>query len=334
MSGRKSGRKGPGRAVVMAAMAVCLLIAGAVGAMGATAPGGWKAAVRSVACVQGPTVLLGEIADPVQGADQRTWQTLSQIRLWKASDKRGRPVSIDRERLAKVLRYYMGDQVSHLVLPMQLTVQTGGKVLTGNQLRSEVVAFLTPRSRGMGDEVQMKDLDLPDYYFFDNVTDKLTIEVTGDVHPGRNVIRMRTVDRQGKVVGGKAGTVFLNVWKAVPVAATPLNRGERVTRDRVGFRRVNLAYRPDVWDGSGGPWRMVRTLGRGQPFTMSHLEPVPIIEKGERIDLVYRGSRVQLTMKVEALEDAAMGQQVQVRNLQSKKTVLATVVGDDLVMVR
>ncbi|MDD3312327.1 flagellar basal body P-ring formation chaperone FlgA [Pseudodesulfovibrio sp.] len=334
MPSGKSGRKGPVRAVVMAAMAVCLLVAGTVAAMGASVPDGWKAAVRSVACVQGPTVLLGEIADPVQGADQRTWRTLSQIALWKASDKRGHPVSIDRDRLAKVLRHYMGDEASHLVLPMQLTVQTGGKVLNANQLRSEVVEFLTPRSRGLGDQVEMKDLDLPDHYFFDNVTDTLTIEVNGDVRPGRNTIRLRTVNSQGKVVAGKAGTVFLNVWKAVPVAAAPLNRGERVTRDKVGFRRVNLAYNPGLWDGVGGPWRMVRTLGRGQPFMLSHLEPVPVIEKGERVDLVYRGKRVQLTMKVEALEDASMGQQIQVRNLQSKKTVVATVVGDDLVMVR
>ena len=52
------------------------------------------------------------------------------------------------------------------------------------------------------------------------------------------------------------------------------------------------------------------------------------------MDLVYRGKRVQLTIKVEALGEASMGQQVAVKNLQSKKTVLATVIGDDLVMVR
>ncbi|WP_419787601.1 flagellar basal body P-ring formation chaperone FlgA [Pseudodesulfovibrio sp.] len=334
MSGRENGRMGSYRLTIMVVLAVCLFISGTVAATRAATSGNWTAAVRSEACVQGPTVLLGEIADPVKGVDSRTWQTLSQIQLWKASGKPGRPVTIDRDRLAKVLRHYMGDQVRHLVLPLQFTVQTGGKVLTGNELRQRVVEFLTPRAKGLGGQIEMKDLDLPMYYFFDHVTDKLILETSGDVKPGRNTIRMRSVDRQGRGAGSKSGSVFLNVWKAVPVASTPLNRGDRVTKDKINFRRVNIAYSRDLWDGTGGPWRMVRTLGRGQPFTLSHLESVPLIEKGERVELVYRGKRIQLTMKVEALQDAALGQQVQVLNMQSKKKVMATVVGDDLVMVR
>ncbi|MEF2231365.1 MAG: flagellar basal body P-ring formation chaperone FlgA [Pseudodesulfovibrio sp.] len=334
MSGTESRDKRKGGVIAMAVMLACLLVLATAGSISAASGKDWRLVVRTVACVKGPMVLLGEIADPVDDLDARTWQSLAQVPLWQASDKPGRPVTIDRDRLDKVLRHYLGDKVSNLVLPMQFTVQTGGKVLDANQLRSQVVAFLTPRAKDLGGEVDLKELDLPDYYFFDSVTDSFVIELNGDIRPGRNQIRLRTVNGDGKVVAGKAGTVFINVWKAVPVAATPLNRGERVTRDKVGFKRVNLAYRIDLWDGTGGPWRMVRTLGRGQPFTLSHLESVPLIEKGERVNLVYRGSRIQLTVKVEALDDAVLGQQVPVLNLQSKKTVLATVVGDNTVMVR
>ena len=334
MSSTECRRWKTGGIAVVAATLACLLVLAAGAGIGAASSGGWRVMVRSVACVKGPTVLLGEIADPVDGLDARTWKSLASMPLWQASDKPGRPVTIDRERLAKVLHHYMGDQTANVILPMQFTVQTGGRVIDANDLRNRVVAFLTPRAEAMGGDIDFKDLDLPDYYFFDSAADKLTIELNGGIRPGRNQIQLRTVNPDGKVVAGKAGTVFINVWKAVPVAATPLNRGDRVTRDRVGFKRVNLAYRNDLWDGKGGPWRMVRTLGRGQPFTMSHLESVPLIEKGERVDLIYRGKRIQLTMKVEALGDASLGQQVPVLNLQSKKTVLATVVGDDQVMVR
>jgi len=328
-------RKRMGGIATMVTMMACLFVLVASGTISAASGGGdWRLVVRSVACVKGPTVLLGEIADSVDKLDARTWQSLAQMPLWRAAEKTGHPVTIDRERLAKVLRHYMGEKVSNLILPMQFTVQTGGRVIDANDLRTQVVAFLTPRAESMGGEITFKDLDLPDYYFFDSATDRLTIDLSGDIHPGRNQIQLRTVNSDGKIVAGKAGTVFIDVWKAMPVAATPLNRGERVTRDKVGFKRVNLAYRSDLWDGTGGPWRMVRTLGRGQPFTRSHLEPVPLIEKGERVDLVYRGNRIQLTLKVEALDDASLGQQVPVLNLQSKKTVLATVVGDNTVMVR
>lgn len=336
MPGMRIKSKGRVRGIVYVATLACLLIMGIASVTNAASGSkdGWRLMVRSAACVQGPTVLLGEIADPVQGVDQRTWETISRIKLWKASKKPGRPVVITREKLSKVLRYYMGENVDRLVLPPQLTVQTGGKVILGQDLRERVVAFLTPRARDLGGEIELKDLDLPSQYFFRNVTDKLVIGLHGDIRPGRNQIKLRSENTQGRVVSGKAGTVFINVWKAVPVAAKPLNRFERVSKDKIGFRRVNLAYRPNLWDGTGGPWRMVRTLGRGQPFTLSHLEQIPLIEKGERVSLIFRGKRIQLSIKAEALGEASMGQQVAVRNLQSKKTVLATVIGDNLVMVR
>lgn len=319
---------------VMTLMTV--LIVGSATFAGAASGNGqdWRLMVKSAACVQGPRVLLGEIADPLPGVDARTWATLSKYALWKASDKRGRPVTVSRDKLYEVLKHYMGTMVNNLVLPSQLTVQTGGKVINAEELKSRVVAFLTPRAKDLGGEVVFKDLNLPMHFFFDNDYDKLSINLTDTLKPGRNQIQLKAVSSEGKVLSSKAGTVFLNVWKTVPVAAKPLNRNERVTKDKISFMRVNLAYKPDLWDGRGGPWRMTRTLGRGQAFTASHLEPVPLIERGEKVMLVYKNDRIQLSIKAEALGEAGMGQQVAVRNLQSKRTVRGTVVGDDMVLVR
>jgi len=324
------------RTVLCALTLALVLVLGSATFIGASSHAGnnWRLLVKSAACVQGPDVLLGEIADPMPGVDARTWKTLSKVKLWKASNKPGRPVSADRAKLKKILKYYMGEMADNLVLPSQLTVQTGGAVLTGEELRARVVAFLTPRAKDLGGEVEFKNLKLPMHYFFKNQYDELVIGLGSDIRPGRNQVKLKVKSPDGKVLSSKAGTVFINVWKAVPVAAKPLNRFERVTRENVTFMRVNLAYKPNLWDGTGGPWRMARTLGRGQPFTKAHLEQIPLIEKGERVTLVYKNKRVQLSIKAEALSEASMGQQVSVRNLQSKKTVLATVVADDTVLVR
>jgi flagella basal body P-ring formation protein FlgA len=228
----------------------------------------------------------------------------------------------------------MGEMTANLILPSQLTVQTGGSVVDSEELRQRVVAFLTPRAQSMGGEISMRELKLPMYYFFDNAYDKLSVELDDAIRPGRNQIRLKGVSSDGKMLSSKAGSVFIDVWKTVPAAGKPMNRNERVTRDNVTFVRVNLAYKDNLWDGTGGPWRMVRPLGRGQPFTMSHIEHVPVIEKGERVVLVYKNSRIQVSIRAEALGEAGIGQQVSVRNLQSNKVVLATVVNDDTVMVR
>ncbi|NDV17841.1 flagellar basal body P-ring formation protein FlgA [Pseudodesulfovibrio sp. JC047] len=315
-------------------MILAVMVVGAPGVTGAEDGSAWQALVRSAACVKGPDVLLGEIADPVNDMALSQWKTLAQIKLWKASTHQGRPVTVARSKLKKVLHHYIGDLVDNLVLPSQLTVQTGGQVICQDELKERVVAFLTPRAKDLGGEVDFKNLQMPRHIFFPNHYDSLSISMRDDLKPGRNTLKLYGVTPDGKVLLRKSCVVFANVWKAVPVAAQPLNRFERLTRDKVSFQRVNLAYKRDVWDGTGGPWRMARTLGRGQPFTLSHLELVPLIEKGEHVHLMFRGKRVQLTIKAEALGEAGMGQQVLVRNLQSKKKVLATVIGDDTVLVR
>lgn len=295
---------------------------------------GWQAMIRSEACVKGPDVLLGEIADPVNSIAQSQWKTLSGVKLWKAATRIGRPVTIDRDKLRKVLKHYLGDMADNLVLPSQMTVQTGGRVISGEDLKARVVAFLTPRAKALGGEVEFKNLQLPMHIFFPNSYDKLSISAAKDLKPGHNQVKLNGVTPDGRILSRRAGSVFLNVWKAVPVAAKPMNRFERVRREIVTFRRVNLAHKPEVWDGTGGPWRMTRTLGRGQVFTRSHLELIPLIEKGEMVHLKFLGHKVQLTIKVESQGEGGMGQQVVVKNLQSNKKILATVISDDTVVVR
>jgi flagella basal body P-ring formation protein FlgA len=324
--------KGAVRYALAAGLAVILLSVPVL--TGAAKGDRWKGLVRNVACVKGPDVLLGEIADPVDGAARRQWPTLSGIKLWKASERKGHVVTVPREKLSKVLKYYMGDAADNLALPSQLTVQTGGRVIDADELKARIVAFLTPRAKDLGGDVSFKNIQMPNYVFFPNDYDKLVISMRDDLAPGRNEIALSGLTPDGKVVSHRSAVVFADVWKAVPVAARPLNRLERVTRDKVTFRRMNMAYNHDVWDGTGGPWRMARTLGRGQVFTMSHLEPVPLIERGEMVNLVYNGHQIRLSIKAEALGEAGVGQQVEVRNTQSNKIILATVVDGETVVVR
>jgi flagella basal body P-ring formation protein FlgA len=52
------------------------------------------------------------------------------------------------------------------------------------------------------------------------------------------------------------------------------------------------------------------------------------------VTLVYNGDRVRLSIKAEALGEGGAGQLVQVRNVQSNKVIMATVVDSDTVVVR
>ncbi|WP_316901266.1 flagellar basal body P-ring formation chaperone FlgA [Pseudodesulfovibrio indicus] len=325
-----------GKTALRAGLALCLglvVLASPVGT-GAAKGGKWQALVRDAVCVKGPDVLLGEIADPVDATARSQWKSLAGIKLWQASDRPGHVVNVNRDKLEKVLRYYLGEMAGNLVLPNQMAVQTGGKVINDAELKERLVAFLTPRGKDLGGDVEFKNLQMPGHIFLQSPLDKLVISMNSDLEPGRNEIVLSGIGPDGRVLSRRSAVVFVDVWKTVPVAAKPLNRMERLTKDKVSFRRVNLAYKPEVWDGTGGPWRMARTLGRGQVFTMSHLEQVPLIEKGEMVTLVYNGNRVRLSIKAEALGEGGAGQLVQVRNVQSNKVIMATVVDSDTVVVR
>lgn len=326
----KHGMFGLRGLALWAALSVLLLVAGA-----SAAGTGWRITVKSAVCSMGSRLLLGEIAEVYGDPPKGLWEKLSARELWRNPDQVGRQSTVSREQLERLLEHYV-PEVGRTAwsLPSQLTVQYGGALLPKPEIEKQAVAFLTSRATGLGGEAEFKDFRLPDNLFVDNDYDKVVVELAGPLTPGRVALRLNVVTPDGKVTRRLAGSVFMNLWKAVPSAAKPLNRLQPLEPGDVTFTRRNVAYLPDVWDGKGGPWRLSRPVGTGQPLTMACLEPLPAVTKGEHVLLVYQGVRVQMSVKAEALADADVGQNVSVRNLQTKKEILATVVGEHTVAVR
>lgn len=58
-----------------------------------------------------------------------------------------------------------------------------------------------------------------------------------------------------------------------------------------------------------------------------------MVKKGEIVTSVYRTPKMQISAKVEALEEGGKGDKIEVRNVNSKKVLFAEVVDADTVMV-
>jgi len=316
--------------LLLAVLAGLLFAARAVALQGSE---GWWIQIKSAACAQGSMVLLGDIAEPRGTITPEAWKALASKPLWPAPDKQGHQTALTRERLVGMLNHYLPDQAKACALPNQLVVQRGGRVLEGQTLNQQTVVFLTERAKNLGGELEITDLHVPEAVFLASSHDTLDILVSGPIRPGRNNLLFETRAAGSKTARRYAVTAFLNVWKPVACAARPLNRLEQVTPDRITFLRKNLAHYPAAWDGSGGPWRATRSVGGNQVINTDNLEPVPIIAKGAKLNLVYEGQNIRLSAKVEAMADAGVGQQIQVRNLQSKRMILATVQDAETVVV-
>ncbi|MGE4297830.1 MAG: flagellar basal body P-ring formation chaperone FlgA [Desulfovibrionaceae bacterium] len=313
-----------GAALVL--LAVWLVGAALAAGADGTAHGAWRLRIRDAAVVHGPRVLLGDIAVPAGALGQEQWASMAGMELWQSPPASDKPMVMTRDKLEAALRHYLGEKAALCVLPGRLLLQRGGVALDAAALQRLVVNTLTPLLTGVEGEVKLREFHVPDILFLQDATNTLTVEAVTTPGPGRLSLRLVEAGIDGGTRRSTTASVFVDVWRAMPAAAKPLNRGDVLQPDNVTYVRQNMAFlRGEAWDGRGGPWRMVRPVGTGQVVTMDAIEPQPVVSKGDAVTLMFEGRHVRLQVAAEALDDGGTGQAILVRNLQSKREVYARV---------
>lgn len=296
--------------------------------------GGWQLRLKEAAVIRGESVLLGEIADPIGPIRSEVWAKLSRSVLWPAPPA-GRPMNMTRPRIQQAMAQYAGELSSLCLYPASMTLQQGGAVLDADALRNIAVKALTPLLASLPGETSMQDFRLPGYVFISHHGQTVELENLPDPAPGRVPLRFAVKERDGGVVRRLSGTVFVDQWVEVPCAASPLNRDEVLRPERVAYARKNIAHlKGAIWDGRGGPWRMLRAVGTGQPILQTDVAVIPTVQKGATVTMLFEGKNFTLSMPGEALSDGAFGESITVRNLQSKKQLRAMVRDSLTVVVR
>lgn len=309
--------------------AVVWMLCSAVAAAAAVAPNDtpWRIAVREAAVITGDTVTLGEIAQPMGPMPDSLWQKLSATKLWPSPEADGRSMAVNRDKLEQALEHYLGDTARLCLLPDRMVLRRGGTLIKQDELASLVVKTLTPQARALGGEVAFRDYRLPDNIFLKDATDTLVV-VPDDEHiqPGRVSFKFEERDLRGETVRKVSASVFLDCFKDVMVAAEPVDRNSPLSPDMVTTRRMNAAFlKGEPWDGMGGPWRVTRPVGENQPLYKDDLESLPMVRRGEAVELVFEGRFVTLKTMAQVLDDAGPGEPVRVRNMQSQREVYARV---------
>ncbi len=318
--------------------AVVLTLGAATFAYAAAKPGDtpWRIAVREAAVVGGDTVTLGEIARPLGPAPEDLWQKLAATKLWPAPEADGRPMAVNRDKLEQALDHYLGDKAQLCLLPNRLVLRRGGTLLSQDALAALVVKTLTPKAKALGGEIAFRDYNLPDNHFLEDATNELDVVPDKDpLEPGRVSFKFVETDLRGETVRQVSASVFLDCFRDVMVAASAIDRDEPLKPEKVTMRRMNAAYlKGEPWDGKGGPWRVTRPVGELQPLYKDELEALPLVRRGEAVELVYEGKFVRLKVLAEALDDAGPGESIRVRNMQSQREVYAKVRDAHTVVVR
>ncbi len=162
----------------------------------------------------------------------------------------------------------------------------------------------------------------------------LTVSLESPAQPiGRVTVKVRCE-------GSSPWTVFVpaqvRIFRQVVIATRPLKResvlGEAdvslVERD-VGL--LNQGYLTSLEQALGK--KLTRTLQSDQVLAPLHLQQSEVVRKNDQVVISARNSTINVRMPGEALSDGALGEQIKVRNLSSKRVIRARVMGPGQVEV-
>lgn len=291
--------------------------------------------ILGAACVDTPEIHVNQLVR-AEGEDALlVMERIGPETLMAAPRFDGARASLVGTKVREMILQRFGPGLPRIEAPDSVQVQRGGQVIDANVLRPELDKILTKALLAQGDEVNIREHRMADYFFVADATPcRIRVSPVGTVGPGRVGLRFEAVTESGKILQAFTGTVFADVWRNVPCATRVLGKGNLVEPSAVTFERRNLALLPrSVWSGQGMPLRMRSTVGEGQVIYEDNVEAIPLVEKGKVLTLVYEGRSIKLSVPVESMEDGAPGAKIKVRNKQSRKVIMAQVVDKNTVMV-
>ncbi len=166
--------------------------------------------------------------------------------------------------------------------------------------------------------------------------DSLAVQLQGDNHPIGNCWVKLYFYQGGRVANtGNAG-VQVQWFQPVRIAAQTIKRGDPLSKDMfavVQRELKTLADPPMAVDADLNGLQASRTIREGTTLTESLVQPEQVVDRGDRVTIVYDNGSLFITALGEAREPGSRGQVIRVRNISTKKTIYAEVQDDQSVKV-
>jgi flagella basal body P-ring formation protein FlgA len=140
----------------------------------------------------------------------------------------------------------------------------------------------------------------------------------------------------GKAVRRLLASATLSMSTQVVVAAAPLARHQMISRADIRLAEVDLARLPEgvITNPEDVVGKWVRhNVSLGTPLHERLVEAPTVITRGAVVTIVAQSASVSVTVPGQAKEDGAVGEQIRVLNLSSRKEVYAKVLDEHTVRV-
>jgi len=124
------------------------------------------------------------------------------------------------------------------------------------------------------------------------------------------------------------------IWHDVAVARTPIVRGQLLKDADVMSQRMDVLLLRDVLQdvASADPsLELTENIPAGSPLPIRALRMRPLIHRGRLVNGIFRDGNLAISLKVETLEDGALGQTVRVRNPKTRRELFGKVENEETV---
>jgi flagella basal body P-ring formation protein FlgA len=286
--------------------------------------------LRGVAQVDGEGIFLTQVLQPSGGEVPR-------LRLCD-SPAYGKSVLLKRGEIAEFAR--------QAGLEQALTNWAGPEVVRVSRLvrplaEKEVLQLLTASLqqhyvKELGElELRLSrpwlTINVPDEPFTIEIQDLPTIGVTPSF-----IARFEIQTSHGERIGSWQASLQAKVWREVWVTRSLVKRGQPVQgADLVRDRRDMLLCREPLAElaADESSFEFVEPIQAGTPVLARLIRPHAIVHRGQSLAAMVQDGTLSITLKVEALEDGALGQSIRVRNPLSRRDLHAKVVDEQNVLV-
>ncbi len=217
-------------------------------------------------------------------------------------------------------------------IPRVMTISRAARAISSNEIQTAIKAALSASN----DEALE----------FLNMSYKEPVKIAPGVmrlqaklSPGRRPGKYRA-DIEARVEGeapARFSVPFeVREWANIPVARRALPRGVVIKEQDLVMARIDLSEL--AGDVAKSAEQIVgqetkRSIGYGESFAKKKLAIPPVIEQGAQVKLIYKTRLLEATASGVALEAGIEGQQIKIRNANSRRTIVGTVVEPGLVKV-
>jgi flagella basal body P-ring formation protein FlgA len=173
-------------------------------------------------------------------------------------------------------------------------------------------------------------VQIPDEPFLLKVTELPSLGVTPNF-----IARFELVGGRERLAEWQA-VLQARVWREVLVARSTLKRGQALATSELGVeRRDVLALREPLELGARADTslELVEMIPPGSPLTARSVRTRPLVTRGRLVDAVLQDGALNITLKVEVLEDGQAGQMVRVRNPLSRRELSGKVMNEQTVQL-